>query len=122
MPAPFPHQCTITRPNPNDTRPIDPESGQPVGEPPAPVLVYSGRCLFDESVQSIRREMGGEVDVGGKATLRLPRTEALFDQDTDTAQVTANGRVFDGARVVKVSYPRRRTVLVLDLKNRPTLA
>ena len=93
-----------------------------IGEPPAPVLVYSGRCLFDESVQSIRREMGGEVDVDGKATLRLPSTEALFDQDTDMVQVTANGRVFVGARVVKVSYLRRRTVLVLDLKHRPTLA
>ena len=122
MPAPFPHQCSITEPNPVDPRPIDSESGQPVGAPPAPVAVYAGRCFFDASVQRVRREMGGDVDLAGKAVLTLPKVAALFDQDTSAVSVTANGYQYSGLTIAKVSYNRRRTVLVVDLNTRPTLA
>ena len=122
MPAPFPHTCTISRPNPNDSRPVDLESGQPIGAAPAPLQVYHGRCFFDESVQAVRREMGGDTDVEGKAVLTLPKTATLFDQDVDTVSVSAGGYSYSGCTLVNVSYNRRRIVLVLDLQNRPTLA
>ena len=122
MPAPFPHSCTVTRPPTVDPRPIDEESGQPVGEAPDPVVVYSGRCFFDESAQSVKREMGGDVAVEGKAVLVLPKAAALFDHDTDVITVTANGYTYSGLSLIKTSYTRRRTVLVIDLKNRPVPA
>ena len=121
MPAPFVHNCTITRPSAVDPRPVDPESGQPTGAAPHAVVVYSGRCLFDQTVQSVKRQMGGDVDVEGKAVLTLPKASVLFDQDTDTASVSANGYSYSGCTLVKVSYGRRRVVLVLDLTNRPAL-
>ena len=122
MPAPFPHTCTISRPNPDDSRPINGESGQPVGEAPAPLLLYRGRCHFDEAAQTVKRQMGGDVDVEGKAVLVLPKTAVLLDQDTDEVSVSANGYRYSGAGILRVSYNRRRIVLVLDLQQRPTLA
>ena len=122
MPAPFPHHCTITAPNPLDMREVDEESGQPLGAPPAPVAVYDGRCFFDDSAQSVRREMGGDVDVEGKAVLVLPKAAALFDQDTNEVRVAANGYLYSSLTIIKASYNRRRTVLVVDLSQRPALA
>ncbi len=111
MPTPFPHTCQITRPG-NDTRPIDPESGQPVGDPPDPVEVYVGRCYLDESGEAIRREKGGDTDIEGESVLRLPKRAGVFDSEADSVTVAANG-VTRTARIVREKYLRHRVHLLL---------
>lgn len=120
MPLPFPHSCTITRPG-EDTRPLDPEFGQPIGPEPRPVTVYAGRCYLDERGEAVRRQKGGDVNLAGQGVLRLPADAGVFDEETDTVTVTANG-ARRRARITRTSYLRHRTELLLAYDTRAEAA
>lgn len=121
MSTPFPHTCTIIRPPATDSRTIDDESGQPIGDDHPGLKVYSGRCFLDEGAEAVRRERGGDTNVRGDAVLRLPARAAVFDQDQDAVTVEANG-VTRTARITKTSYLRRRVHLLLSYDARATSA
>ena len=112
--------CTFTRPDPDDARPTDPESGQPLGVPPDPVVVYSGACHVDERGEAIEREQGGDAAVGGEAVLRLPAVLAiLLDAETDTGSVTFSG-VTKSCRILRIRYLETQTRLLITWTERAT--
>lgn len=95
--------CVITRPDPDDERSIDTESGQLIGDAPAAIEVYNGDCWVDERGEVVAREQGGDTDVDGKGVVILPAEAAVFDIETDDVEVTFSG-VTRSAQILNVMH------------------
>jgi hypothetical protein len=95
--------CAIRRPDPDDERLTDAESGQPIGDAPDPITVYAGDCYVDERGESIARMQGGDVDVDGKAVMKVPFGSGPYDSETDDVSATFNG-VSRDARILDTIY------------------
>ena len=114
------HWCRIWKPSETDTRPTDPETGQPIGDPPVDTT-YEGECLYSESGFMVSREKGGDTDIEGEAVILLPRYAGIIDEEENRIDVKAEVN-YDDMRITRVRYDRRYVHLLVTPMSGPTEA
>lgn len=102
--------AALSAPASEDPRELDPETGQPIGEPPADDLLYGGMAHVVDDRFVIERDLWGSQIPESASVLRLPimpasefveilrrrdHIEVVVDYGPDDSKIVREARIMD---------------------------